>query len=85
MTRQGVPPVNPVFGPSGAGEVAYYYLWHFSAAELALPPKASGWEADIALTGFTAFASLWPFGSANAPAPQFLSFSSREALQCATP
>lgn len=58
MTRQGVPPVNPVFGPSGAGEVAYYYLWHFSAAELALPLKASGWEADIALTGFTAFASL---------------------------
>src|SRR6516162_8691280 len=58
MTRQGLPPVNPVFGPSGAGEVAYYYLWHFSAAELALPPKASGWEADIALTGFTAFASL---------------------------
>ena len=58
MTRQGVPPVNPVFGPSRAGEVAYYYLWHFSAAELALPLKASGWEADIALTGFTAFASL---------------------------
>jgi hypothetical protein len=58
MTRQGVPPVNPVFGPSGVGELAYYYLWHFSAAELALPLKASGWEADIALTWFTAFASL---------------------------
>src|SRR5262249_11673736 len=47
MSRQGVPPVNPVFGPSGAGELAYYYLWHFSAAELALPLEASGWEADI--------------------------------------
>jgi hypothetical protein len=58
MTLQGVPPVNPVFGPSGAGKLAYYYLWHFSAAELALPLKASGWEADIALTWFTAFASL---------------------------
>jgi hypothetical protein len=58
MTRQGVPPVNPVFGPSGAGEVAYYYLWHFSAAELALLFHPSGWEADIALTWFTAFASL---------------------------
>jgi hypothetical protein len=62
MTRQGLPPVNPVFGasgPSGApGHLAYYYLWHFSAAELALPLHVSGWEADIGLTWFTAFASL---------------------------
>jgi len=55
MTRQGLPPVNPVFG---AGRLAYYYLWHFSAAELALPLRVSGWEADIGLTWFTAFASL---------------------------
>lgn len=59
MLRQGLPPVNPVFGEFGAaGRVAYYYLWHFSAAELALPLRLSGWEADIALTWFTAFASL---------------------------
>jgi hypothetical protein len=64
MTRQGLPPVNPVFGgPADAGRLAYYYLWHFSAAELALPLRVmpfniSGWEADIALTWFTAFASL---------------------------
>jgi hypothetical protein len=59
MTRQGLPPVNPVFGEYGAaGHLAYYYLWHFSAAELALPLGASGWEADIGLTWFTAFASL---------------------------
>jgi hypothetical protein len=59
MTRQGLPPVNPVFGEFGAaGRLAYYYLWHFSAAELALPLRASGWEADIALTWFTAFAAL---------------------------
>jgi hypothetical protein len=59
MTRQGVPPVNPVFGEFGAaGRLAYYYLWHFSAAELALPLHVSGWEADIGLTWFTAFASL---------------------------
>jgi hypothetical protein len=59
MTRQGLPPVNPVFGVSGApGHLAYYYLWHFSAAELALPLHVSGWEADIGLTWFTAFASL---------------------------
>jgi hypothetical protein len=59
MTRQGVPPVNPVFGTFGAaGRLAYYYLWHFSAAELALPLHVSGWDADIGLTWFTAFASL---------------------------
>jgi hypothetical protein len=59
MTRQGLPPVNPVFGELGAaGRVAYYYLWHFSAAELALALHVSGWEADIGLTWFTAFASL---------------------------
>jgi len=59
MLRQGLPPVNPVFGEFGAASrVAYYYLWHFSAAELALPLRLSGWEADIALTWFTAFASL---------------------------
>ncbi len=59
MTRQGLPPVDPVFGPLGApAKLAYYYLWHFSAAELALPLRISGWEADIGLTWFTALASL---------------------------
>jgi len=59
MTRQGLPPVDPVFGEAGApARLAYYYLWHFSAAELALPLRVSGWEADIGLTWFTAFASL---------------------------
>ena len=38
--------------------LAYYYLWHFSAAEVALAASAIGWEADIGLTWFTAFASL---------------------------
>jgi len=62
MTRQGLPPVNPVFAEAGAtgaaGHLAYYYLWHLSAAALALPMHVSGWEADIGLTWFTAFASL---------------------------
>jgi hypothetical protein len=59
MTRQGLPPINPIFGEVGAASrLTYYYLWHFSAAELALPLRASGWEADIGLTWFTAFASL---------------------------
>jgi len=59
MTRQGLPPVDPVFGAAGPhGALFYYYLWHYSAAELALPLHVSGWEADIGLTWFTAFASL---------------------------
>src|SRR5580698_9483763 len=59
MTRQGLPPVNPVFGAFGAADhLAYYYLWHFSAAELVLPLHSTGWEAAIGLTWFTAFASL---------------------------
>ncbi len=59
MIRQGLPPINPSFGEFGpAGHLTYYYLWHFSAAQLALPLGESGWEADIGLTWFTAFASL---------------------------
>jgi hypothetical protein len=59
MTRLGVPPVNPVFGEFGEpGRLAYYYLWHFSAAEITSAAGVTGWEADIGLTWFTAFASL---------------------------
>ncbi|TCT04280.1 hypothetical protein [Aquabacter spiritensis] len=59
IVRDGVPPGNPVFGQGGtAGAVAYPYLWHFGAAQLALLTGASGWEADAAATWFTAFASL---------------------------
>ncbi len=59
MARQGLPPVDPVFGAGiGRGSFFYYYLWHFSAAALALGLHVSGWEADIGLTWFTAFASL---------------------------
>ncbi len=59
MVRQGLPPVDPVYGGSGGnGQLFYYYLWHYSAAEFALALHVSGWEADIALTWFTSFASL---------------------------
>ncbi len=59
IVRQGLPPVDPAFGAViGHGQFFYYYLWHFSAAELALVLHTSGWEADIGLTWFTAFASL---------------------------
>lgn len=59
IIRLGLPPGNPFYGgadaPSG---LAYYYLWHFSAAALAKLTGVNGWVGDIALTWFTAFASL---------------------------
>jgi hypothetical protein len=59
MTRLGVPPGNPFFGGAGGpARLSYYYLWHFSAAELSLLLGLSGWEADAGLSFFTAFASL---------------------------
>jgi hypothetical protein len=59
MIRFGVPSQNPFFGEIGAPDrLAYYYLWHFSAAALAVITGVGGWEADAALTWFTGFASL---------------------------
>jgi hypothetical protein len=58
IVRLGLPPGNPFFGGGGPPHLVYYYLWHFSAAIPATLFGASGWEADIALTWFTAFASL---------------------------
>jgi hypothetical protein len=57
MARLGVPSGNPFHGEANT-RLAYYYLWHFSAAELALAAGVSGWEADAALTAFTAYSSL---------------------------
>jgi hypothetical protein len=57
IVRLGLPPGNPFFaGPEP--RLVYYYLWHFSAAIPAALWRTNGWEADIALTWFTAFASL---------------------------
>ncbi len=59
MTRLGVPPGNPFFGGVGSpARLSYYYLWHFSAAELSTLFGISGWEADGGLSFFTGFASL---------------------------
>ena len=79
MIRAGVPLQNPFIGEAGApGRLAYYYLWHFSAALFAVLTGVGGWEADAALTWFTAFASLLTmFGmaarlGATAAAPFFV-------------
>jgi hypothetical protein len=59
MTRLGLPPGNPFYDAVGQGlPLTYYYLWHFSAAELSLFFRTTGWESDIALTAFTAISSL---------------------------
>jgi hypothetical protein len=58
IIREGMPPANPVIGGTPEPGVAYYYLWHFGAAELARLTGASGWEADVASTWFTAFSSV---------------------------
>jgi len=59
IARLGLPAGNPFFGEAGVTpRLAYYFLWHFSAAIFALLLGVSGWEADIGLTGFSAFASL---------------------------
>jgi hypothetical protein len=57
IVRLGLPPGNPFFA-GGGPRLAYYYLWHFNAAIPCTLFGASGWESDIALTWFTAFASL---------------------------
>jgi hypothetical protein len=58
MVRAGVPPANPFLGGGEPGRIAYYYFWLFGAAQLAIVTGARGWEADIAATWFTAFATL---------------------------
>src|SRR5260370_15100536 len=57
MMKFGLPPGNPFFGDASP-RLAYYYLWHFSASELALAAGIIGWEADVAMTWFSAFSSL---------------------------
>jgi hypothetical protein len=57
MARMGLPPGNPFFGESG-DRLPYYYLWYFGAAQFVRGLGISGWEADAALTWFSAFASL---------------------------
>lgn len=57
ILREGMPPANPMIGGASHTGVAYYYLWHFGAAELARLTGASAWEADAASTWFTAYSS----------------------------
>jgi hypothetical protein len=59
MVRLGLPPGNPFFGEAGhETRLVYYYLWHFSAAEMSLIFGSGGWTSDIGVTAFTAFSTL---------------------------
>lgn len=59
IIRGGVPLGNPFFAETAIPDrIAYYYLWHFAAAAVAVIAGASGWEADAALTWYTGFAFL---------------------------
>jgi hypothetical protein len=57
MMKSGLPPGNPFFSDPYP-RLTYYYLWHFSAAELGLATGISDWEADVAMTWFASFAAL---------------------------
>lgn len=62
MARLGVPAGNPFYGGEGPARLSYYYLWHFSAAELAVLTGLSGWAADAGLSFFTGFAAILAMG-----------------------
>ena len=58
ILRSGLPVPNPFAGTNGAGHLAYYYLWHFSAASLASALHIGGWAAEAAMTATTGFAAV---------------------------
>lgn len=59
MARGGMPPTNPYLEHDGlSGRLTYYYLLHFSGAELVSTLGIDGWEADLAMTFFAVFTSL---------------------------
>ncbi|MER8511202.1 hypothetical protein NKH91_31570 [Mesorhizobium sp. M0894] len=60
IAQNGLPPKNPFYSDVGsANTLIYYYVWHFIAACTSVITGASGWEADIALTGVTALSSTF--------------------------
>ena len=55
--------------------LAYYYLWHLSAAEVALITSTSGWEADI-VSGASVSSKAGPAYAATHPAADVISTAS---------
>ncbi|TCU31324.1 hypothetical protein [Rhizobium azibense] len=60
IAQNGLPPGNPYYSEAGSpNTLIYYYVWYFMAASSSVITGASGWEADIALTGMTALLSIF--------------------------
>ncbi|WP_245459570.1 hypothetical protein [Rhizobium sp. CCGE531] len=60
IAQNGLPPANPFYSQAEIPyTLIYYYVWHFIAACSSVVTGASGWEADIALTGLTALFSTF--------------------------
>ncbi|MBB4277665.1 hypothetical protein [Rhizobium mongolense] len=58
IAQNGLPPSNPYYSEAGSpNTLIYHYIWYFIAACLSVVTGATGWEADIALTGMTALFS----------------------------
>lgn len=59
IAREGMLPLNPYYAPEGERILLiYYYIWHFFAAQLKLLSGVTGWQAEVAMNGFTAFATV---------------------------
>ncbi len=59
IVREGLPPLNPYYAPAGERiPLLYYYAWHFFASLLKLLTGVSGWQAEVAFTWFTSFATI---------------------------
>lgn len=60
IAQNGLPPANPYYSEAGSpNTLIYHYVWHFIAACSSVVTGASGWEADVALTGMTALFSMF--------------------------
>jgi hypothetical protein len=59
IAREGLPPLNPFYAPAGERiPLIYYYAWHFFGAQIKTLGGVTGWQAEVALSWFTSFATI---------------------------
>ena len=59
IAREGLPPLNPFYAPGGERiPLIYYYTWHFLGAQIKTLSEVSGWQAEVAMSWFTSFATI---------------------------
>jgi hypothetical protein len=84
ILRDGLPVSNPFYGPQDPGQIVYYYLWHFGTAVVARLLRGGGWQAEAAMTGFTAMSSVMLMsGLAMALGGRAIAIASTSALSIA--